>query len=178
MRDASLKQNLLRGASLAAVHVAALHVTSGVSPFSEAAHSFERGVSSLLARVGLWLRLIFGLGAPRCESVSMPQDDYSASRQKRRAFAHRVKRRASARKAPAHDLEMLMPFVPSARRGLTLNQYRERFTRISVLGRAAIYHNFVRRRMRRQRIVRMRMTLRGSMGLGSGALCAAPLWPD
>jgi len=173
MRDASLKQKFLRGVSLAAVHVA-----SSVSPMHEAAPSLEDGTSGFLARIGLWLRLIFGLGAPRCESVSLPQEDYAASRRKRRAFAHRAKRRASARKAPAHDLEMLMAFVPGARRGLTLGQFRERFTRISVLGRVGIYHHFMRFRVRRQRIVRARMILRGSMGLGRGGVCAAPLWPD
>ena len=178
MRQASLKQTLLRGVSLMAVHWATVYVVSSVSPVRRAAPSFECGAYGLVARVRLWLRLIFGFGLPRCESVSLPRDDNSASRSKRRAFAHRARRRASARKAPAHDLEMLMAFVPGARRGLTLNQYRERFARISVLGRAAIYHNFVKRRIRRQRIVRMRMTLRGSMGVGSGALCAAPLWPD
>ena len=174
MRDASLKQNFLRGVSLAAVHVA-----SSVAPMHEAAPSVECGSSSFLARIGLWLRLIFGLGAPRCESMSLPQEDYTASRSKRRAFAHRVRRRASARKAPAHDLEMLMAFVPGARGGLTLNQYRERFTRISVLGRAVIYHTFLTRRIRRRlRLVRTRLTLRGAMGLGQKALCSAPLWPD
>ena len=178
MRQASLKPTLLRGVSLMAVHGATVHVVSSLAPFYKAAPSFECGAYGLVARVRLWLRLIFGFGLPRCESVSLPRDDNSASRSKRRAFAHRARRRASARKAPAHDLEMLMAFVPGARRGLTLNQYRERFARISVLGRAAIYHNFVKRRIRRQRIVRMRMTLPGSMGAGRGGLCAAPLWPD
>ena len=173
MRDALLKQSLLRGVSLAAVHVA-----SSVSPVREVQPSVERERFGFLARISFWLRLIFGLGAPRCESVSLPQEDYAPSRGKRRAFAHRAKRRASARKAPAHDLEMLMGFVPGARRGLTLNQYRERFTRISVLGRAVIYRQFLRYRVKRQWIVRVRLKLCGAMGLGRGAACAAPLWPN
>lgn len=68
MRDASLKQKFLRGVSLAAVHVAA-----SVSPVRGAVPSLEHGTSGFLARIGLWLRLIFGLGAPRCESVSLPK---------------------------------------------------------------------------------------------------------
>jgi len=173
MRHASLKQTLLRGVSLAVVHVA-----SRMSPVRETAPSFERGTDGFLARIGLWLRLIFGLGAPRCESVSLPQEDYAMTRHRRRAFAHRAKRRASARKAPAHDLEMLMGFVPGARRGLTLNQYRERFTRISVLGRAGIYYNFLMHRLRRQRSVRVWQTLRQPIDSGRCVSCSAPLWPD
>lgn len=173
MRHASLKQNFLCGVSFGAVIVAI-----AVAPKAMTLAVLERGASSLMARVGLWLRLLFGLSAPRCEGASLPQEDYALNRQKRRAFAHRAKRRAYARKAPAHDLEMLMAFAPGARRGLTLNQYRERFTRISVLGRIGIYHHFVRHRIGRQRIVRARMTLRGSMGVGRGASCSAPLWPD
>ena len=55
MRHASLKQSFLCGVSLAAVHVA-----SSVSPVREAVSSVEYGSSSFLARIGLWLRLIFG----------------------------------------------------------------------------------------------------------------------
>jgi len=73
---------------------------------------------------------------------------------------------------------MLMSFAPGCRRGLTLNQYRERLTRISVLGRAKIYRQFMTHRTRLYRIVRVRITLRSSMNIGCKALCRAPLWPD
>ncbi len=138
----------------------------------------EAGTLSFIRRVHLWLKLVFGLCGQGCAVTSRPGSHLTMARQKRRAFSHRAKRRANARKAPAHDLEMLMSFVPSARGGLTLNQYRERLGRISVLGRAQIYHRFLTHRVSRSRILRLRARLRSSMGAGCPALCSAPLSPD
>ena len=117
----------------------------------------ETGALSFLMRVRLWLKLVFGLTERSCGVMSRPDTAYRMTRRKRRAFSHCAKRRENARKAPAHDLEMLMSFVPGARDGLTLNQYRELLGRISVLGRAQIYHWFFTYRVGRYRILRIRL---------------------
>ena len=128
---------------------------------------------SLLARFGIWLSLIFGLSSKRYSLRAVAEPDYTLSRHQLRAAAHRRKRHVSGRKRPAHDLEMLMGFVPGCRLGLTLNQYRERFTRLSVLGRVRVYAGFFRRlkwlRLHRVCCAVIQNKL---------ALCQAPLRPD
>ena len=101
------------------------------------------------------------------------------SRHQVRAAKHRYARRASGRKHPAYDLEMLMPLVPDrARKGLRLNQYRERLTRISVLSRLQIYRPLGAYRKS------LRLKLLRGLGVVNNVArsyeghCAAPLKPD
>jgi len=72
-----------------------------------------------------------------------------------------------------------MRFAPDASGlGLTLNQYRERFTRLSFMGRTEIYWAFFQGRQSLNQRVRRRVSLRGAMGLGRDVGCGAPLSPD
>jgi len=150
---------------------AALTVGVWTSPRREVETSAS--ALGLLARFGIWLRLIFGLSSERYDIIAQAEPDFTPSRHQLRAAAHRQKRHKSGRKYPAHDLEMLMGFVPGSRRGLHLNQYRERFTRLSVLGRAVIYSGFFRllKWLRPHR--RSHAVIQNAL-----ALCQAPLRPD
>ena len=170
------RPSTFRSIKLNYVSSAALTIGVWESP-RETVHSGE-AVLGFLARLGLWLRLIFGRGAPACKTIDLPEEDLAVNRAKRRAFVHRAKRRSSARKVPAHDLEMLMRFVPGARRGLTLNQYRERLTRISVLGRTQIYIRALSCCVCCLRQFMAHLDVPTRIALQCGALCAAPLWPD
>jgi hypothetical protein len=127
---------------------------------------------SFLAWVNLWIRLALGLeieaDGPRAEFVKFDVP---------RIRPRQVKA-AAVRRPPARNLEALMRFVPGARRGLTLNQYRERLTRISVLGRFQIYHWLSRRRGYKRRSARTCLSSRGGLGKGLTALCLAAPWPD
>ncbi len=163
-RRPTLKLTLLRNVS-----GAALTVGVWTSPCREAESS--EGALSLLARFGIWLRLIFGLHTERYIIKAESEPDYNPTRHQKRAETHRRKRHLSGRKHPAHDLEMLMCFAPGSRGGLTLNQYRERFTRISVMGRTQIYGGFF------ARLSRLRRAAMHAV-LGIGPLCQAPLRPD
>jgi hypothetical protein len=121
---------------------------------------------SFLARVHLWIRLALGL-----ETVSEnPHRDFTKF--KARRIHHKQVDLKAIKRAPAFNLAGLMRFAPDAAGlGLTLNQYRERFTRLSVLGRVAIYWQFLRRSMRRRRLVH-------AIRLERGAMCGAILRPD
>ena len=125
-----------------------------------------------LAWVNLWIRLALGLeieaDGPRAEFVKFDVP---------RIRPRQVKA-AAVRRPPARNLEALMRFVPGARRSLTLNQYRERLTRISVLGRFQIYHWLSRRRGYKHRSARSCLSSRGGPGKGLAALCLAAPWPD
>jgi hypothetical protein len=76
-------------------------------------------------------------------------------------------------------LEILMRFAPDRKgRGLTLNQYRARFTRLSVLGWSQIYHLVFRRvKLRIFAVQKRRALFATSWPLGF-THCAAPLSPD
>ena len=63
---------------------------------------------SLLARFGIWLRLIFGLSSERYSLRAVAEPDYTLSRHQLRAAAHRRKRHVSGRKRPAYNLVMLL----------------------------------------------------------------------
>ena len=126
---------------------------------------------SFLAWVQMWLRLALGLelgstGAGRGFT------NYNVPR-----ISPRQVRVKNIRRAPAYNLEALMHFAPDcAGNGLTLNQYRERFTRLSVLGRLQIYRGIFKA---------LGVILR-SCGYQSDvkaaaqkrAICDAPLKPD
>ncbi len=133
----------------------------------------------LLARLRIWLRLIFGGGDVQAEPAPHQRDRAALSRHQRRTQSHRQKRHVHARKPPAHDLEILMRFAPDRHgRGLTLNQYRARFTRLSVLGWIQIYHLAFRRvKLRIFALQRRRAFFAVSWPHGF-AHCAAPLSPD
>ena len=151
---------------------AALTVGVWTSP-QRSGHSLDPALG-FLVRLGLWFRLIFGIESASSEICAYSEPDFPTSRHQRRADRHRAKCRASARKHPAHDLEMIMRFVPDASgRGLTLNQYRERFTRISVMGRALIYCGFFSQLkwLRRYRTS-------SAVIQNPSASCQAPLRPD
>ena len=121
---------------------------------------------SFLARVHLWIRLALGL-----ETVT-ENAHRDFTKFKARRIHHKQVDLKAIKRAPAYNLAALMRFAPDAAgEGLTLNQYRERFTRLSVLGRVAIYWQFLRRFTRRRRWVHAR-------GLGRGTLCGAILSPD
>jgi hypothetical protein len=157
------------------VSVGALTVGVWVSPKENNTGSEAR--LGLLARFGMWLRLIFGFGGDPDRLEAVPEPHYHLSRHQQRAAARRRKRQVSGRKCPAHDLEMLMRFAPGARRGLTLNQYRERFTRLAVIGRMAIYFGYFNRRF--QRRAGADPHAQDSLSPRSEiALCQAPLHPD
>jgi len=170
-RRSTLKLTLLRNVS-----GAALTVGVWTSPCREAESSDS--ALSLLARFGIWLRLIFGLHSERYDIKAAPEPDYNPSRHQKRAETHRRKRHISGRKHPAHDLEMLMCFAPGSRRGLTLNQYRERFTRISVMGRTQIYARLFMRRL--GNFIRARCSLIHAEALSGSqsSICQDPLRPD
>ena len=122
---------------------------------------------SFLARVHLWIRLALGL-----ETVT-ENEHRDFTKFKARRIHHKQVNLQAIKRAPAFNLAALMRFAPDAAGlGLTLNQYRERFTRLSILGRVAIYWQFLRRSVRHRR------WLRDWMGLGRGAICAAILSPD
>ena len=128
---------------------------------------------AFLAWVHMWLRLALGLDPLTHEARA----DYITLQEPR--FHHRQVNPKAVRKHPARNLEALMRFAPDASGlGLTLNQYRERFTRISAMGRVRIYKNFLRYRPSFYQRVRVRITLRGAMGWGRIARCGAPLSPD
>ena len=134
-------------------------------------------VLGVLARIGLWLRLFF-CGGDVTVTAPLARPEAEPSRRQSRSYARRIRRRGSMRKLPAHDLEMLMRFVPDAKgRGLTLNQYRERLTRLSGLGRASIYSYHFRRIYKLAKALRVKAAARKFM-VREGGLCAAPLKPD
>lgn len=128
---------------------------------------------SFLARVQMWLLLALGL-----ESVpDNTRSDFIKFNVPR--IHHKQVNLKNLRKSPAHNLEALMRFAPDAAgRGLTLNQYRERFTRLSVIGRARIYSYFMSYCMGRKSRIRRRLRLRRAIGFGRDVRCGAPLSPD
>ena len=133
----------------------------------------------LLARLRIWLRLIFGGGTARVVPVPHEGDRTELSRHQRRTQSHRQKRHISARKHPAHDLETLMRFAPDSQaHGLTLNQYRARFTRLSVMGWVQIYHLAFRHIRLRIFALQKRQALFATSWSGGFTHCAAPLSPD
>ena len=128
---------------------------------------------AFLAWVHMWLRLALGL-EPIMDGA---RTDYITLAEPR--FHHRQVNPKAVRKYPARNLEALMRFAPDASGlGLTLNQYRERFTRLSFMGRTEIYWAFFQGRPSLHHRVLGRLRLRGAMGLGRGVGCGAPLSPD
>ena len=127
---------------------------------------------SFLAWVNLWIRLALGL---EVEAHSLRADFIKFDVPRIRP---RQVKTIDARRHAAQNLEALMRFVPGAGRGLTLNQYRERFTRLSVLGRVQIYAAALRGRFSLRRNVKSRLDVFGAIGFGRAAICAAPIWPD
>ena len=166
-----LRQFFLQNASLGAQAYYLSPWMVAVQCASDYAQSCEGhdvyGVSlpqmGLLGWIEMWLRLALGLQPIERQACS---DDarYSATR-----ISHKQVRPNAVRKPAAQNLAALMRFAPDSNgAGLTLNQYRERFTRLSVLGRVRIYHAlspFGRRRVASLRNVLDRM-------------CHAPLRPD
>jgi len=121
----------------------------------------------VLGWIQMWLRMALGLQPIERQACS---DDarYNATR-----ISHKQVRSNAVRKPAAQNLAALMRFAPDAHgAGLTLNQYRERFTRLSVLGRVRIYHALAvyRRRGGKRRGLRLRGVLTPH--------CNAILWPD
>ena len=170
-RRSTLKLTLLQNVS-----GAALTVGVWTSPCRDA--EISEAALSLLARFGIWLRLIFGLHSERYIIKAVVEPDYNSTRHQIRTEAHRRKRNITGRKHPAYDLEMLMHFAPGCRPGLTLNQYRDRFTRLSILGRVQIYSGFFKRLTRQLDHVLCRTAAQGGLYIGRNALCQAPLHPD
>ena len=127
---------------------------------------------SFLAWVNLWIRLALGL---EIEANGTRPDFIKFDVPRIRP---RQVKAATVLRAPARNLEALMRFVPGARRGLTLNQYRERLTRISALGRFQIYHWLSRRPGYKRRSSRSCLSSRSGLGKGLAALCLAAPWPD
>jgi len=160
-------------------YVSGAALTVGVWTSPRLKSNTPEATLGFLARLGLWLRLVLGLGSEAYEIVATPEPTYTPSRHQLRAYAHRLKRRETARKLPAHDLEMLMRFVPGCWRGLTLNQYRERLTRMSVMGRIQVYSRlFYRRRPIYNRNRQSLDIINLGAKLCRTSLCQAPLWPD
>ncbi len=121
---------------------------------------------SFLAWVQMWLRLILGLE----ERAGLSRD--SAGRYAVPLISYREVEPHTLHKPAANNLEALMRFAPDSRgAGLTVNQYRERFTRLSVLGRVLIYRFLALLRLCAPRAV-------PAMGFGRSAFCQAPLRPD
>lgn len=89
---------------------------------------------SFLAWVQLWLRLVLGLETA-AESLCEKVGAYAVP-----VISYQQVQPEALNKPAAHNLEALMRFAPDgAGWGLTLNQYRERFTRLSVVGRVKLY---------------------------------------
>jgi hypothetical protein len=137
---------------------------------------------SFLAWVQMWLRLVLGIDARErpCRRVKGRFDVPKILPQE--AQAKRLRRPA------AHNLEALMRFAPDrAGQGLTLNQYRERFSRLSVLGRVRLYRVLARVGLTKASLAK-RLNLRAlglslfrfqsPKGLGLMANCQARLHPD
>ena len=122
---------------------------------------------SFLAWVQMWLRLILGLEA-KAKSSRASVGTYAVP-----AISYRQVETENSGKPPAHNLEALMRFAPDAvGQGLTLNQYRERFTRLSVLGRVQIYKALMKR------AVPWRGHIASGLNNAMPVLCHAPLRPD
>jgi len=120
---------------------------------------------SFLAWMQMWLRLVLGLEMAT-ESSRGFVGTYAVP-----TISYRQIEPESLNKPAAHNLEALMRFAPDeVGQGLTLNQYRERFTRLSVLGRVQLYR-ILMCQMLRGRVLRV-------MGFGRPAFCQAPLRPD
>ena len=151
-----------------ALQIAADYIASAEQGYLPIAPSLKLPLT-LLAWMQMWLRLVLGLEV----GSTRGQGTIAAT-----PISYRQVEPETLDKPAAHNLEALMRFAPDvAGRGLTLNQYRERFTRLSVLGRIRIYGGLfmtLGRRRRRRRFVR------GSAAKPNNRLryCHAPLRPD
>ena len=147
----------------------ALRLTAGYGEHLELEPSLKAPLN-FLAWVQMWLRLVLGLETEAELSRSLV-GTYAVP-----AISYRQVELEQLNKPPAHNLEVLMRFAPDgAGQGLTLNQYRERFTRLSVLGRVKIYKALMGRTiMWQSRILRAL----GMINAVMPALCQAPLRPD
>jgi len=126
-----------------------------------------------LAWVQMWLHLLLGMEPETAPTANSPAP-YPAA-----LLHYRVADYVTHRRAPAHNLTALMRFAPDAAgRGLTLNQYRERFTRLSVIGWMKIYAQFFRRRLGSARRVRCGQTHAAALRGSRDSLCHAPIHPD
>ena len=125
---------------------------------------------TIVAWMQMWLRLVLGLetGATRAHGTIAATP-----------VSYRQVEPAQLNKAPAHNLEALMCLAPDgAGQGLTLNQYRERFTRLSVLGRVQIYRVLTLSCRKGRGGVLRGANIIVVMRLAMAAICHAPLRPD
>ena len=131
---------------------------------------YLKGPLSFLAWVQMWLRLVLGLeerAEPSCYAVGT----YAVP-----AISYPQVEPGQLNKPAAHNLEALMRFAPDgAGQGLTLNQYRERFTRLSVMGRVQIYKAMAGQALFWRGCM---LDTLGAMSLVGTTLCHAPLRPD
>ena len=128
---------------------------------------------SFLAWVQMWLRLVLGLKG-RENPSAIAVGTYAVS-----VISYRQVDPSRLTKHTAHNLEALMRFVlDDLGQGLTLNQYRERFTRLSVMGRVQIYRALARIYLSWRGCILALCATLGAMNSVGSILFQAPLRPD
>jgi len=130
-----------------------------------------------MSRILMWLRVSNEAICPAQKRQLIRAERFGVSRHQLRAESHRNRR--TGKKPPARDLEALMGFVPNAAGDpLSLNQYRERFTRLSSMGRFQIY-NWLYYRYEFWRLGAIaRLNALGVFTHANDSGCQAPLRPD